>query len=201
MTHKVNCAEINRHFQDFFFNLILINTLVKLHPVFITIKIKSMKKYCIITFFLLFAASTFSFAQVDSSDLMSSIGQVNKQQKKMEKQQKKVQRANRKLEKQQKRLNRQNRKLNKENKRTNKEMREMEREQKKLQEAKPDSTSGASLNNFGKLNFPNRFNEKSVFTTFYTKQNALIKLNRKSAIGNRKSNQVNIKIHQLYKFC
>ena len=142
-----------------------------------------------------------SFAQVDSSDLMSSIGQVNKQQKKLEKQQKKVQRANRKLEKQQKRLNRQNRKLNKENKRSNKEMREMEREQKKLEESKTDSTSGASLYNPGKLNFPNRFNEKSVFATLFVKQNTLIELNRKSQIVNRALHEVNIKIHQLYKFC
>ena len=139
-----------------------------------------MKKYCIITFFLLFFASTFSFAQADSSDLMSSIGQVNKQQKKLEKQQKKVQRANRKLEKQQKRLNRQNRKLNKENKRSNKEMREMEREQKKLEQSKTDSTGGASLYNPGRLTLPNRFNEKSAFTTFYAKQNTLVELNRKS---------------------
>ena len=103
-----------------------------------------MKKYFIITFFLLFIAYAFSIAQVDSSGLMKSQRQVEKQQKRLEKKQKKVQRTNRKLEKQQKRLNRQNRKLNKENKRTNKGMREMEREQKKIKEAKTDSTSGVS---------------------------------------------------------
>ncbi len=75
-----------------------------------------MKKYLSITVFLVFIASTFSFAQVDSSDLMNSIEQVGKQQKRLEKRQKKVQRSNRKLEKQQKRVNRQNRKLNKESK-------------------------------------------------------------------------------------
>ncbi len=160
-----------------------------------------MKNYFIITFFLLFIASTFSFAQVDSSDLMNSIKQVGKQQKRLEKRQKKVQRSNRKLEKQQQRLNRQNRKLNKENKRSNKEMREMEREQKRLEEAKTDSTKGTSLYNLRKLIFPNRFNEKSVFATLFEEQNTLIELNRKSQIVNRTSHEINIKIHQLYKFC
>jgi septal ring factor EnvC (AmiA/AmiB activator) len=129
-----------------------------------------MKKYFIITFFPLFIASAFSFAQVDSSDLMKSQKQVEKQQGQVEKQQKKVQRMNRKLEKQQKRLNRQNRKLNKENRRSNKEMREMEREQKKLEDVKTDSTSGASLYDGRKLILPNRFKEKSVFATFFVKQ-------------------------------
>ncbi len=137
-----------------------------------------MKKYLIITFFLLFTASTFSFAQVDSSDLMNSIKQVGKQQKRLEKRQKKVQRSNHKLEKQQKRLNRQNRKLNKENRRSDKEMREMERDQKKLEEAKIDSTSGTSSYDRRRLNYPNKFKIKPVSTTFYVKQNTLIALNR-----------------------
>jgi septal ring factor EnvC (AmiA/AmiB activator) len=106
-----------------------------------------MKKYLSITVFLVFIASTFSFAQVDSSDLMNSIEQVGKQQKRLEKRQKKVQRSNRKLEKQQKRVNRQNRKLNKESKRSNKEMREMERDQKRLEESKIDSTRSTLLYN------------------------------------------------------
>ncbi len=137
-------------------------------------KINTMKKNFIITFSLLFIASAFSFAQVDSSDLMKSQRQLENQNKRLNRQQNKVQKMNRKLEKQQKRLNRQNRKLNKENRRSNKEMREMEREQKKLEDVKTDSTSGTSLYDRRKLTFSNRFNERSAFATYFLKQNHFI---------------------------
>ncbi len=103
-----------------------------------------MKKHFIITVFLLLIISAFSFAQVDSSGLMKSQRQVEKQQKRIDKKERKVERMNRKQEKQANRLSRQNRKLDRENRRNNKNIKEVEKQQKKLEESKTDSTRGAS---------------------------------------------------------
>ncbi len=104
-----------------------------------------MKKHFIITVFLLLIISAFSFAQVDSSGLMKSQRQVEKQQNRIDKKERKVARINRKQEKQAKRLNRQNRKLDRQNRKNNKNMKEVEKQQQKLEDAKADSTHGTSF--------------------------------------------------------